>query len=236
VADSLARAAEELRGSGSPVDPGGPARARAAASAPAHAPVPPQPPALVQGPAGVGGTGPAGLDDEAGVEDPSPEGSAPERGAQLTRAVFLAVVPLLIGGLYLWQVLKLPELGRQVVVSPRAWPLLIAGAMVLFATLITVGIVLRRWGLADDGEDEHLQRNDVLGVLLALLVLAVTFEWLGFLLSSFLLVGTLSTMTSPDRWRRNVLTAAGFAVVSQVLFDQLLGVHLPQGLLWIPTW
>ena len=169
--------------------------------------------------------------DVTDVTDLEPARSRAEETAKL---VFLAVFPLAFSLFYLWQVLALPSPGRPLVVAPRAWPLIIAIAMLVVSAGMTVAIATRRWRPVDDGDDEELAPGDVLATIVAFVVFMFVFERLGFLISTSLLVFSLTMLTTPTRWKRNALVAILFAVVAEALFDGVLGVDLPAGLLTLP--
>ena len=73
-----------------------------------------------------------------------------------------------------------------------------------------------------------------IGATLATLVgYAVVLEWLGFLLSTFLLMVLLLRAIEAPKWSKVILVALTTALVSYILFAWLLGVPLPAGLLGI---
>ncbi len=67
----------------------------------------------------------------------------------------------------------------------------------------------------------------VLGIFIVYLMVFIS---LGFLISTFLFMATLTTYVAPTKWLRNVLVAAGVTAVAYYAFTELLTVQLPAGL------
>lgn len=67
----------------------------------------------------------------------------------------------------------------------------------------------------------------VLGIFTAYLMVFIP---LGFLISTFLFMATLTSYVAPTKWLRNVLVAAGVTGVVYYAFTELLTVQLPAGL------
>ena len=73
-----------------------------------------------------------------------------------------------------------------------------------------------------------------IGATLTTLVgFALVLEWLGFLLSTFLLMVLLLRAIEAPKWSKVIIVALATAVVSYILFAWLLGVPLPAGVLGI---
>ena len=71
-----------------------------------------------------------------------------------------------------------------------------------------------------------------IGATLATLVgFALVLEWLGFLLSTFLLMVLLLRAIEAPKWSKVVIVALTTALASYILFAWLLGVPLPAGVL-----
>lgn len=67
----------------------------------------------------------------------------------------------------------------------------------------------------------------------ALFVCAFLFEWIGYLVSSFLLIVFLMRAIEPRKWWLVITVAFLSSLVSYLVFDVLLGVSLPIGILGI---
>ena len=114
-------------------------------------------------------------------------------------------------------------------VGPRAYPLLMLGLMglgLLYLAIRPTPIVR--------GEDEpELDRETLnkIGLCVALLlVFAATFESLGFIVSS-ILVGVPMARLYGGRWSASGLIVAFMSITLYVLFDRVMDVPLPLGLL-----
>ena len=81
------------------------------------------------------------------------------------------------------------------------------------------------------GQEENLRF--VFYVFAGLLVYAFVLEWLGFILSTFLLVVILLRFFDPQKWWKLLLTAGVASVSTYVIFAVLLRSELPKGILEI---
>src|SRR6185295_15102615 len=73
-----------------------------------------------------------------------------------------------------------------------------------------------------------------IGATLTTLVgFALVLEWLGFLLSTFLLMVLLLRAIEAPKWSKVIVVALATAALSYGLFGWLLGVPLPAGVLGI---
>ena len=109
-------------------------------------------------------------------------------------------------------------------VGPRAFPLLLAGLIVLCGAWL----VCKPSHRAHFGNAAQLRGVGLCGLYVVLY--AVLFQVLGFVLATALMsipVGRLFGGT----WKQSVLTGVGMGVVLFLLFDKLLDVVLPAGLL-----
>ena len=68
-------------------------------------------------------------------------------------------------------------------------------------------------------------------VVVALLVSAIVFESLGFLITVFLLITISMLLMEPQRWRLAVFMGLASSLGSYVIFDIWLKVQLPRGIL-----
>jgi len=68
-------------------------------------------------------------------------------------------------------------------------------------------------------------------VIIALLAYVLTFTYLGFLLSTIVLLIFLFKGIEPETWRRAFLSAGLSSFISYILFGIWLQVQLPRGLL-----
>jgi putative tricarboxylic transport membrane protein len=109
-------------------------------------------------------------------------------------------------------------------VGPRAFPLLLAALI----GLCGAWLVFRPSHHAAFGSRAQMRNVGICAA--AVLAYAVLFQVLGFVIATALMaipVGRLFGGT----WRQSVLTGVGMGMVMYVLFDRLLDVVLPMGLL-----
>ncbi len=157
-------------------------------------------------------------------------------------AVALAGVVLLVASV------AIPEPARQSPgLGPRVLPTVVSIALLLCGALLALTASRRTdEGLEDTLLDEAAEHDvmDLLdpheapvplrgfAVVVALLVVyAVLFIPLGFVLSTTLFLGAVTTYVDPRRWLRNWIFAAVLAGSVYVLFTRLLAVVLPPGVL-----
>jgi len=148
--------------------------------------------------------------------------------ASLRRGEALAaLVLLLLACGVVWQAVQMPP-GTLGAPGPGAFP----GALGVLLAAICIGLLVRAWRMTG-AEDEAivLGHRDIALTLVALVVLGVVFEWLGFVLSAGLFMLVLFRAFSPLRWFGAIVAAAATAGVSYLVFVRLLGVSLPPGLL-----
>ncbi|MFL6610010.1 MAG: tripartite tricarboxylate transporter TctB family protein [Pseudomonas sp.] len=114
-------------------------------------------------------------------------------------------------------------------VGPRAFPLLMLGLM----GLALLYMVFRPAPIVHSDEDPQLDRETLqkIGIcVVLLLVFAGTFEPLGFILSS-ILIGVPMARLYGGRWVPSVVIISLMAIGLYLLFDKVMDVPLPLGLL-----
>jgi len=114
-------------------------------------------------------------------------------------------------------------------VGPRAFPLLMLGLM----GLALLYMVFRPAPIVHSDEDPQLDRETLqkIGIcVVLLLVFAGTFEPLGFILSS-ILIGVPMARLYGGRWLPSVVIISLMAIGLYLLFDKVMDVPLPLGLL-----
>jgi len=114
-------------------------------------------------------------------------------------------------------------------VGPRAFPLL----MLILLSAGLLYLILKPTPIHRDEDEPELDSHGIRKVLLCiglLLAFALLFEPLGFILSS-IVVGTCLARMYGGQWRPGLLAGAGLALGLYLLFDQVLDVPLPLGLL-----
>lgn len=142
---------------------------------------------------------------------------------------------------YLAIALQIPSsFSSAELVGPRVFPIAIGVALALASlALLVKGL---REASSDEGgepaepveeEDDTLEQNSTrLGVIIALLFgYILLFVPLGYLISTFLFVLTVTMYLDSRHWIRNLVYAILFPIVVYFVFTELLRVTLPTGLL-----
>ncbi|MBT2340927.1 MULTISPECIES: tripartite tricarboxylate transporter TctB family protein [Pseudomonas] len=114
-------------------------------------------------------------------------------------------------------------------VGPRAFPLLMLGLM----GLALLYMVFRPAPIVHSDDDPQLDRDTLQKIAICvalLLVFAGTFEPLGFILSS-ILTGVPMARLYGGRWVPSVVIISLMAIGLYLLFDKVMDVPLPLGLL-----
>ncbi|MFK8332508.1 tripartite tricarboxylate transporter TctB family protein [Pseudomonas sp. BJa5] len=114
-------------------------------------------------------------------------------------------------------------------VGPRAYPLLMLGLMgasLLYLAFRPTPIVRK-----DDEPELDRETLNKIGICVALLIVfAATFEPLGFIVSS-ILIGVPMARLYGGRWLPSVVIIGLMSIALYALFDRVMDVPLPLGLL-----
>ncbi|MBF8721366.1 MULTISPECIES: tripartite tricarboxylate transporter TctB family protein [Pseudomonas] len=114
-------------------------------------------------------------------------------------------------------------------VGPRAYPLLMLGLM----GLALLYLAIRPTPIVRKDDEPELDRESLVKIVACvglLLVFASTFEPLGFILSA-ILVGVPMARLYGGRWLHSVVVVAAMSLLLYWLFDRVMDVPLPLGLL-----
>lgn len=117
-------------------------------------------------------------------------------------------------------------------VGPRAFPLLLSGLMVVCGAWLVVRPGAAAGGAAGEGAGTARWQN-LKPLALAVLAIAMyvsLFQWLGFPLATALMALPVG-MAFGGNWRQSLAAGVGMGVVLYLMFDKLLDVILPTGLL-----
>ena len=114
-------------------------------------------------------------------------------------------------------------------VGPRAFPMLLAGLLFLVGAWLAVKGG-RPAAEADAAAAEPVLTWSVVVALVGVLAYSLTFQWLGFPIATFLL-GIVIGRLFGGTWVQSILTGLGLGIGLFLLFDKLLDVVLPTGLL-----
>lgn len=101
--------------------------------------------------------------------------------------------------------------------------------------LLSIALIVQAWKkrAVSDGPGIQLGLWKKVGAtLLALFAFGSIFEWLGYVLSTFLLILFLMRAVEPVRWRLVLVIAVSSSLVTYAVFS-LLGTPLPTGFLGV---
>lgn len=151
--------------------------------------------------------------------------------------IFVAAGLILLAALALWDTTKMTDADSYI--FPRA----VAIAMIVFCLLfITQQLITSAAHTSNnvqptDATTERPSTARRIGLVIAMLVGALTMPWLGFILSGLLVFGSIMLLAMYDAWtpqRTIIYPLVGIAVVLgfYMIFAKLLLVPLPLGTLF----
>lgn len=118
-------------------------------------------------------------------------------------------------------------------VGPRVFPYAVGALLVASAVALFVDLARGRLGDAEEGEDVDTTVSTdwitVLKLTASFAALVVLVEPLGWPIAATVLFGGAGWSLGARPWWRPVLAGAVVAVVTQIVFTQLLGLFLPAG-------
>ncbi|MBU1351049.1 MAG: tripartite tricarboxylate transporter TctB family protein [Gammaproteobacteria bacterium] len=118
-------------------------------------------------------------------------------------------------------------------VGPRAFPLLLSALMVACGAWLVVRPGVAATAEGDGAGAEAARWQNLKPLALAVLAIGLyvsLFQWLGFPLATALMALPVG-MAFGGNWRQSLAAGAGMGVVLYLMFDKLLDVILPTGLL-----
>lgn len=144
----------------------------------------------------------------------------------------VAAVGIALAGCYAFEAsrLRLPAFSDPM--GPREVPYLIAAGMCLSCVALVMEHLFKSNRATESG-DESRMTSVALMTLCLLLGYYLTFQSLGFILSTALFLLVFLSFTNRGRWRVNIALAILFPIAAYVLLDTLLGARLPAGILQI---
>jgi putative tricarboxylic transport membrane protein len=156
--------------------------------------------------------------------------------------VVLAGVVLLVATLMIAEpVRESPGMGPRVLPGIVSAGLIVSGLLLVLTAARRHDHGLEEALLGVDDETHLMELMDpdeppvpwrgLLVVLASLVVYALIFIPVGFLLSTTLFLGGITTYADPRRWLRNWVFAAALAISVYLLFTRVLAVVLPAGVL-----
>ncbi len=145
------------------------------------------------------------------------------------RDLLSSIVWMVLGGLFVIGALH-EGLIRKGVPGPGFFPFLAGIALVLVSLLVLIPAL--RKGKGEEGAEIVPNRPNLLKVMFALAVLfgyGIALEYLGYLLTTFLFMLSVSRLIEPRGWLTSIGVAVLTAVLSYLLFIVLLEVQQPKG-------
>jgi len=138
----------------------------------------------------------------------------------------------LAGAAYLGGVIDMPRATVSDPLGPAAFPTLLSILLLLGAGVQALEIMLKPSKPEEEAAPSQPAVDPIVGVGVAsLIVFAMVFEVLGFIVAMSLLMVILTTLLDRRRWRLNIVTSLGFSSGVYLLFSKVLGVTLPGGIL-----
>ncbi len=120
--------------------------------------------------------------------------------------------------------------------GPGLLPLIAGTALILLGIGVLVPALRKKGKAKSPGEKFFPERDSLKKVFLAVVALWVygmALEYLGFLLVTFLFMFFLLKFIEPQRWSVVLAVSILTAAASYILFQSLLKVQLPKGILGI---
>jgi len=105
-----------------------------------------------------------------------------------------------------------------------------AGVLGILALHLFVKSLLSRERKAEK-DPEPIHRGRIVSVIAANIIYILILQPLGYLLSTFLLMGFLFQVHGKGRWLSSVWGSALTSVVSYLVFSKMLQLNLPRGLI-----
>ena len=137
--------------------------------------------------------------------------------------VSLSVFVLVEASKFPFGTLRMPHAGF--------WPMTLGILLAILSVIHLVMTLKRVTGKGAPFWSKPGEWKKVVLVLVPLLVFCFFFERLGFLISTFLLLGFLLRVMKPLQWWRVLVIAGLCSILTYFIFKSLLGVQLPAGLL-----
>lgn len=132
---------------------------------------------------------------------------------------------------FLAYTLKRSPMGNPL--APSMFPLILAAGMIIFGIILIFRSDLDSTKRAFKKIKETATANDklsqkmILLTVLASLVYALILEHFGYVISTFIFMMAILTITNGKKWVKNSIVALLFSVVVYYIFFYLLGISLP---------
>jgi putative tricarboxylic transport membrane protein len=126
-------------------------------------------------------------------------------------------------------------LGKLSMPGPGTFPFIASVALGIISASLLIRTVLKEppsKTLGELSEDsEPIKWQNIFLTLAAMLVYVVIFSWLGFVLSTFVVMIFLVWAVGRAPWQVSLVTALSITIASYLLFEVALDAQLPKGIL-----
>ena len=144
-----------------------------------------------------------------------------------------AGISIVFGVVYGIMAYLIPRSSIGIPMAPSIFPLILASGMVLFGIILLLKSRLSDLKLAiqkdKDNRNEHeIKRTRMIWVsVISTILYALTYEYLGYVISTFIFMLINLANTEKDKWVRNAIVAIIFSITVYYLFFYVLGISLP---------
>jgi putative tricarboxylic transport membrane protein len=152
----------------------------------------------------------------------------------MTITTVTGIVAVLLGAVYTAQAWNLPRATVGVPMGPILFPLILGVGMTVLGAMLIVQEHLRLKRPASAGKTAVSFKLTVFGKSIAIVtgfcvLYVMLFEFLGYVLSTFLFLGAvLLLFNGKGRWKISLIVATCFSVGVYVLFGSVLSIQLPR--------
>ena len=147
----------------------------------------------------------------------------------------IAVCTIILALIYFCASLKIPSLESGDPLGPKAFPILLALALVVAAALLWKETMGARKQIREETQESKQEKRELLlragGIVTWTLLSFISLSMLGYLLSTALYLFGLMAYLNPKKWLMNAMTSVLFTMGIYALFRKVLGVNLPPGII-----
>jgi putative tricarboxylic transport membrane protein len=126
-------------------------------------------------------------------------------------------------------------LGKLSMPGPGTFPFIASAALGIISASLLIRTLLKeplKKTVAEPSEaSEPINWQNIFLTLAAMLVYVVIFGWLGFVLSTFVVMIFLVWAVGRAPWHVSLITALSITIASYLLFEVALDAQLPKGIL-----
>ena len=159
----------------------------------------------------------------------------------MTRNLTAGLIPVVLGVVYLFMTLRLPDVSIGDPLGPRLFPMIVGIGSLVSGVLLAAGEIraAKSGGRQRAGEETAVERSarkalyGKIGLtILAGVVYGFILDTVGYLISTFVFMMILMCLVNTiRRMVENTVVSIGFSVVTYVLFATIFQVSLPRGIL-----